>query len=118
MNLSGVTYSFGSFGIHINILYGLLPLCRIAKKRITRVYVQKASGSFSDALGRGFGGWQLGNRFTRTVLVVETNLLFFRRLYLTPRDPQAVIELLSAGGRTFSVHAPGLTTRSSEQAGR
>ena len=76
MNLTGVTYSFGSFGIRIRTLYGLLPFCTIPKERIMRLYTHKASMNFLDSLGRAYSGWQLGNRFSRTALVVETDMFF------------------------------------------
>ncbi len=117
MNLTGVTYSFSSFGVRIRTLYGLLPFCTIPKERITRLYTHKASMNFLDSLGRAYSGWQLGNRFSRTALVIETDMFFFRRLYLTPEDPEAVIALLSDGRHVPTSARPGLTTRSSERRG-
>ena len=109
MNLTGITYSFGCFGVRIYVLYGLLPLCRISRKRITKVYTEATATNFFDSLGRAFSGWQFGNRTTRTTLVIETDIFFFRRLYLTPKDARAAIALLSYGGHASSPVRPGLT---------
>ena len=106
MNLTGITYSFGNFGVRVYMLYGLLPLFRVSKQHITKIYVEEVPSNFFAASSRALTGWQFGNRFTRTVLVIETDIFFFRRLYLTPKNPQIAIAQLAYGGQLCAGSIP------------
>ena len=94
MNLTGFTYAFNSSGISICMLWGLVRYHRIKRENITGVRVERRRWNLRTLLLKPFTGIHYGNRFTTTVLVVETNLFWLPRLFLTPKDPREAIARL------------------------
>ena len=91
---------FDPSGIKIYQLWGLWLMLKIRKENITAIYVRNTPRNFLRSLLMSYRGINLGNRFTRKILVVETKGFVLKRYFLTPKDPLTVMTLL--GFRNFT----------------